>query len=49
VRVQDSSCALNDQTMQIVRLNRFPKRFTKTVQEIENQRFFDLDFFLGSL
>jgi hypothetical protein len=29
--------------------DRFGKRFTKAVEKIEDERFLDLDFFLGAL
>jgi hypothetical protein len=48
MRIQDSGGAFNDQTMKIVRLNGFAKRFAEPVQEVEDQGFLAPDLFLGS-
>ena len=49
VSIENARGAFDDKPMQIVRPDRFGKRFTEPMQEIENERFFDLDFLIGTL
>src|SRR6266704_3288101 len=44
--IQDAHRPLHDQSMQFLRPNRFPERLPQTMQEIEDQGFFDLDFLM---
>src|SRR6516164_95545 len=46
LRVENSRRTLHNQAMQIGRANRFTERFAEAVEKIENERFFDLNFFL---
>src|SRR5207237_3880733 len=46
--IENARRPFDDQTMQIGRANRFAESFAKTVQKIEDQRFLDLHFFLGT-
>ena len=46
--VEDTRCAFDDEPVQFLRSNRFPESLAKPVQEIENERFFDLNFFMGA-
>ena len=43
VRVQNARGALNNEPVQFLRSNGFSEGFAQTMQEIENQRFLDLD------
>ena len=43
VRVQNARGPLNNEPVQFLRSNGLPERFAETVQEIENERFLDLD------
>ena len=49
VCVQNTRGALDDEPMQFLGSNRFPKRFAQTVQEIEDERFLDLNFLMRAL
>ena len=49
MRIENARRPFHDQAMKVVRPDRFPKRFAESVQEIENQRLFDLDFLFRPL
>ena len=49
VRVENARRAFDDQAMQIIGPDRFPKRFAEAVQKIEDERFLDLDLFFRTL
>src|SRR5262249_3357230 len=46
VRVENARSAFDDEPMQFLRPNGLSEGFAKTVQKIENKRFFDLNFFM---
>ena len=45
VRIENAGRAFDDQTMQIIGPDRFAESFPEAVQEIEDERFLDLNFF----
>src|SRR5262245_56741444 len=47
--IENPRRALDNQPVQIVRLDRLTKGFSQSVQKIEDESFFDLDLFLRSL
>src|SRR5207248_4927622 len=47
--IENTRCSFDNQAVQIGRPDRFAESFTKAVQEIEDQRLLDLDFFLRAL
>ena len=47
--IENPRRSLDNQPVQIVRLDRFTKGFPESVQEIENESFLDLDLFLRPL
>jgi hypothetical protein len=47
--IENTARSFDNQTMEIARPNRFAERFSQAVQEIEDQRFLDLDLLLGAL
>ena len=49
LRVENPGCAFHNETVQVRRADGFAKRFAKSVEEIEDERFFDLDFFVRAL
>ena len=49
VCIENARSALDDEPMQFLRSNRFPEGFAQTVQEIEDERFLDLDFLMRAL
>ena len=49
VRVENARSALDNEPMEFLRSNGFPERFAEAVQEIENERFFDLDLLMRTL
>ena len=49
MRIENAGRAFDDQAVQIVRPDRFAKGFAEAVQEIEDERFLDLDFLLRAL
>ena len=46
VRIEDADRAFDDQAMQIMRPNDIAKGFAEAVEEIEDEIFLDLDFFV---
>ena len=46
LRIEHPRRAFHDQAVQIRGANRFREGFTEPVEKIEDERFFDLDFFL---
>ena len=49
VSIENAGRAFDDEAMQIVRPDRLAKRFAEAVQEIEDERFLDLDFLVRTL
>src|SRR5205823_11765039 len=47
--VENPGCAFHNETVQVRRADGFAKRFAKSVEEIEDECFFDLDFFVRAL
>ena len=47
--IENPRGSLDNQPVQIVRLDRFTKGFSQPVQEVEDEGFFDLDLFLRPL
>ena len=46
--IQDARGSLDNEPVKVVRPDRFAKRFAKSMQEIEDERFLDQDLFLGT-
>ena len=49
LRIHNARGAVDDKPMQFLRSNRFPESLAQTVQEIEDERFLDLDFLMRAL
>jgi len=47
--IENPARSFDNQTMEIVRPNRFAECFSQAVQEIEDEGFLDLDLLLGTL
>src|SRR5258708_30161886 len=49
MRVQNPRSALDNEPVQFLRSNGFPEGFAEAMQEIENERFLDLDLLVRTL